>query len=207
MCSGSNNSHVCAIVGDPWKFLGVDPCAIRTEIIGKVKGPGERPQRRRRTVLDCPPTSKSTPNKEDISFSDSRIDSSDGNRPVMSLGVVALLAASIAGCAPGPRFVGEIRTTSSSQLEIARAVAHRTTGGIVIDGDVRRPDGYAGHVPGYLKIEGHDGAGTVIAATKASWGQFMSRRFRLAYFRAMLSASEPTSINTITVEAVTDPVR
>lgn len=157
--------------------------------------------------MDYPRPSDSTPNHGGNSFSDSRIGSIVGPRLAVSLGVVALLAASIAGCAPGPRFVGEIRTTSSSQLEIARAVAHRTASGIVIDGDVRRPNGYAGYVPGYLKIEGYDGAGTVIATTKASWGEFISRRFRLAYFRATLSTSEPASIKTITVNVVTDPIR
>lgn len=157
--------------------------------------------------MDFPTTSDSPPNNNGIPFSASRIGSFVGNRLVVSPCVVALLAAATAGCEPGPRFIGEIRTTSSSQLEIARAVAHRTTGGIVIDGDVRRPDGHAGPVAGYLKIDGLDGAGTVIATAKASWGDFISRRFRLAYFRALLSASDPTSIKTITVEPVTDRIQ
>lgn len=129
---------------------------------------------------------------------------------VIRLGILAcaaMITAAASGCAPNPRFGGEIRPIPSAQIVVVRARGHTNPTGIVIDGDVRRPNGYAGVVSGYLKIEGYDAIGAVIATTKANWGEFMSRRFRLAYFRAVLPAPEPRAIKTITVEAVTDPAQ
>lgn len=117
----------------------------------------------------------------------------------------AMITAGVSGCVTSPRFAGEIRPVSSAQIIVVRAVGHWNAAGLVIDGDVRRPNGYAGVVPGYLQVEGRDASGAVIAATKANWGEFKSRRFRLAYFHAVLPSPEPASIKIITVEAVTGP--
>ena len=77
--------------------------------------------------------------------------------------------------------------------------------GIEVDGDVRRPNGYAGVVPGHLRIEGRDTSGTVLAATTADWGEFKSRRFRLAYFHTFLPVGNPALVKSITVQPETHP--
>lgn len=86
---------------------------------------------------------------------------------------------------------------------VVRAVAHYKPAGVAVDGDVRRPNFYAGVVPGYLQVEGLDASGKVVVKAQTKWGQFMSRRFRLAYFHVLLLASDPSSITTITVKPVT----
>lgn len=108
-----------------------------------------------------------------------------------------------AGCTTGTRFSGRIRTNSTAEIEVVRAVAHYKPAGVVVDGDVRRPNLYAGVVPGYLQVEGLDASGKVVVTAQTQWGQFMSRRFRLAYFHVLLLASDPSSITTITVKPVT----
>lgn len=123
---------------------------------------------------------------------------------VASMAVAALFTvATCASCATGARFSGRIQTHSSPEISVVRAVAHYKATEVVVDGDVRRPNGYAGVVPGYLKVEGLDASGKVIAATRTQWGEFNSRRFRLAYFRAVLPAPEPLAIASIVVEPVT----
>lgn len=73
----------------------------------------------------------------------------------------------------------------------------------MVDGDVRRPNGYAGVVPGHLRVVGKNAAGAVVASTETKWGQFMNRRFRLAYFRAILPAGDVGAITSISVAPVT----
>lgn len=77
------------------------------------------------------------------------------------------------------------------------------TGRLVVDGDVRRPNGYAGVVPGHLRVEGRNLAGTVVATTDTNWGAFMNRRFRLAYFRAVIPPEKSSEIASISVTPVT----
>lgn len=120
------------------------------------------------------------------------------------MAVTALfIAAMCAGCTSGPRFFGRIEIQSSPEISVVRAVAHYRASGIVVDGDVRRPNGYAGVVPGYLHVEGRDASGTIIATTQTKWGEFKSRRFRLAYFRAFLAASAPSAIASVAIEPET----
>lgn len=88
---------------------------------------------------------------------------------------------------------------------VARVVAHQKTGGIEVDGDVRRPDLGSGPVPGHLHVTGRNAAGAVIASTDAPWGEFKNRRFRLAYFKAFLKVADPGAIAAISVEPVTAP--
>lgn len=108
-----------------------------------------------------------------------------------------------AGCASAPRFSGRIQTNSTAEIVVVRAVAHNKPAGVAVDGDVRRPNFYAGVVPGYLQVEGLDASGKVVVTAQTKWGQFMSRRFRLAYFHVLLLTSDPSSIATITVKPVT----
>lgn len=70
-------------------------------------------------------------------------------------------------------------------------------------GDVRRPDLGSGPVAGYLHVTGRNTAGVVITSADAPWGEFMNRRFRLAYFKAFLKADDPSAIAAISVEPVT----
>jgi len=74
----------------------------------------------------------------------------------------------------------------------------------MVDGDVRRPNGYAGVVSGHLRIEARNQEGVVVAATNANWGEFKNRRLRLAYFRAELSAGDASSIAEISVTPITE---
>lgn len=37
----------------------------------------------------------------------------------------------------------------------------------------------------------------VIASTDAPWGEFMNRRFRLAYFKAFLEVEDPSAIDRV----------
>lgn len=70
-------------------------------------------------------------------------------------------------------------------------------------GDVRRPDLGSGLVAGHLHVTGRNTAGVVIASADAPWGEFMNRRFRLAYFKAFLKVDDPGTIAAISVEPIT----
>lgn len=113
------------------------------------------------------------------------------------------LALLIQGCALGPRVRVPIELASDSRIVVVRAVAHEMNGGIEVGGDVRRPDLGSGKVTGHLHVTGRNATGLVIASTDAPWGEFMNRRFRLAYFKAFLRLEDPRAIAAITVEPVT----
>lgn len=107
------------------------------------------------------------------------------------------------GCAVGPRVSVPIQLALNSEIVVVRATAHQRAGEIEVGGDVRRTDGGARKVEGYLHVTGRDAAGAVIASADAPWGEFMSRRFRLAYFKATLKVEDPRAIAAITVEPIT----
>ena len=107
------------------------------------------------------------------------------------------------GCASGPTYRVPIKLISNTDIAVVRASSHRKPDGIIVGGDVRRPNGYAGVVPGHLRVIGYDASGAVAAVTNVPWGAFMNRRFRLAYFEAFLRAANPSEIATISVEPVT----
>lgn len=107
------------------------------------------------------------------------------------------------GCASGQIAHVPIQLISNSDITVVQATAHRKLNGIAVGGDVRRPNGYAGTVPGYLRVVGRDEAGKVIATTTGSWGEFMSRRFRLAYFKNFLTTDNSSVIASISIEPVT----
>ena len=107
------------------------------------------------------------------------------------------------GCVSGPAFTGSIERLSNAQIDVVRVSARVKSGGIAVGGDVRRPNGYAGVVPGHLNIVGRDAAGHVVASADAPWGEFKNRRFRLAYFAATLLTSEPSKVVEIRVEPIT----
>lgn len=92
---------------------------------------------------------------------------------------------------------------SDKQVAVVRASAKFKQNGILIGGDVRRTNGYAGAAPGHLHVEGISASGEVIAETDAPWGEFMTRRFRLAYFKAFLGTPNTASIASIRVTSVT----
>lgn len=118
-----------------------------------------------------------------------------------------MLAMALGGCATGPKFSGAIQIATNPEIVVVRVTARQKPDGILVGGDVRRTNGYAGAVPGHLEVVGRDKSGNVVATTSAPWGEFMSRRFRLAYFSAFLRAADPSSIATIRVEPVTPPTR
>ena len=107
------------------------------------------------------------------------------------------------GCALGPRVRVPIALVSDRQIVVVRAVAHHKNGGIEVGGDVRRPDLGSGKVAGHLHVTGRNAAGVIVASTDAPWGEFMNRRFRLAYFKAFLKVQDPDEIAAISVEPVT----
>lgn len=117
--------------------------------------------------------------------------------------IVLTLSLALGGCASGPAFRGPIQITSSAQIEVVRATAHRKPDGILVGGDVRRTNGYAGVIPGHLHVVGRDGSGNLVATTDAPWGEFKNRRFRLAYFKAFLPATDPSAITSISIVPVT----
>ena len=109
------------------------------------------------------------------------------------------------GCASGPRFSGPIQLASNAKIVIVDATARRKPHGILVSGDVRRSDSYHGAVTGQLHVVGRDGSGNVVAAADTPWGEFMSRRFRLAYFRVFLQTAAPSAIAIMSIEPVTQP--
>jgi hypothetical protein len=126
------------------------------------------------------------------------------NRRILVTAPALAFIALCQGCASGPAFTGPIHLISNSDIVVVRAAARRKPDGILINGDVRRTNGYAGAVPGHLHVVGRDvPGGNVIAITDVTWGEFMSRRFRLAYYKAFLKTDNPSAVATITVEAVT----
>ncbi|MBA3896847.1 MAG: hypothetical protein H0X36_06875 [Sphingomonadaceae bacterium] len=121
---------------------------------------------------------------------------------VKSLASVLALITACQGCASGPRFPGAVHLVSSADIEIESATARQNLGGIRIAGDVRRTNGYAGTFPGHLHVTGRDAAGHVVAVTDVNWGEFMNRRFRLAYYKAFLEVGKPSSVASIDVEVL-----
>lgn len=117
--------------------------------------------------------------------------------------VISILAMTLTGCVTAAAHDDAIRLVSNADIVVVRATAHRKKDGILIGGDVRRTNGYAGAVPGHLEVIARDRSGSIIAAVKATWGEFMTRRFRLAYFSAFLRVSDPSAIATISIEPVT----
>ena len=85
-------------------------------------------------------------------------------------------------------------------FELLRAEAPE---GIVVGGDVRRTNGFAGMVPGHLEVVGRNALGRIVASTTTSWGEFMSRRFHSAYFTAVLLTPDASTITSIRIEPVT----
>ena len=124
------------------------------------------------------------------------------HRPI-SMALILVASMLCAGCASGPSFRVPIHLASSAEIVVVRASAHLKPDGVVVAGDVRRPNLYAGVVPGYLQVIGRDTSGHVIAMATAPWGEFNSRRFRLAYFKAFLRTTNPGAISTISVEPIT----
>lgn len=120
---------------------------------------------------------------------------------VQSTAVV--LALMLSSCATGAPFSGQIRNISSAELKIVRSVAHVTPAGVVVDGDVRRPDGYAAPLPGFLEIDGLDRQGRTVAQVHTTWGEFKSRRLRRAYFRALIPVLRTDEIASIKIKAHT----
>lgn len=107
------------------------------------------------------------------------------------------------GCALGPRVRVPIQLASNPEIVVVRATAHQQAGGLEVGGDVRRTDGGSGRVAGQLRVTGRNTAGEVVASSDAPWGEFMNRRFRLAYFKAILKVDDPSAIAAITVEPIT----
>lgn len=121
---------------------------------------------------------------------------------VTGLASVLALITVCQGCTSGPRFPGAVHLMSSSDVEIEGATARQHPDGILIAGDVRRTNGHAGTFPGHLHVTGRDAAGHVVAVTDVNWGEFMNRRFRLAYYKALLKVGNPSSIASIEVKVL-----
>ena len=115
---------------------------------------------------------------------------------------LALAPALCAGCAGGSANRIPVQLISNSDIAVVRATARQKADGIIIGGDVRRPNGYAGVIPGHLRIIGRDNSGQIVATVDARWGEFMSRRFRRAYFKTLLPAPSPAAVTAISVEPV-----
>lgn len=120
-----------------------------------------------------------------------------------NMALTLVFSALCVGCASSPSLRVPIRLNSSAEIVVVRASAHLKPDGVVVAGDVRRPNLYAGVVPGHLQVIGRDTSGHVIAMASAPWGEFNSRRFRLAYFKAFLRTTNPGAISTISVEPIT----
>lgn len=121
----------------------------------------------------------------------------------ITVALVLLLAMAAGGCTTDPKFSGAIQLVPNSEIVVVRATAHRKPDGILVGGDVRRTNGYAGAVPGHLEVVGRDRSGNIVATSSTPWGQFISRRFRLAYFKVLLLTPDPSTIATIRIEPVT----
>lgn len=126
---------------------------------------------------------------------------------IVYLSRVTVLLLMVAGCTPALKFSGPIQLVPNAEIVVVHATARHEPDGIVIGGDVRRTNGYANPVPGHLHLVGLDEAGKIVAATDAPWGEFMSRRFRLAYFKAHLRTAAPSAVTKISIEPVTSPTR
>lgn len=110
----------------------------------------------------------------------------------------------LVGCASGSPFTGKIALASDDQLVVVRAFARLKKNGVLVGGDVRRPNFHAGVVPGHLHVEGRDRNGQIIVSAEAPWGEFKTRRFRLAYFRAFLEVENPADLAAISVTRASD---
>ena len=124
------------------------------------------------------------------------------NSPTTYLSCCLALSITVSGCATGQKFRGPITIASNSEIIVVSASARQKPDGILAGGDVHRSNGYAGANPGHLHVIGWDGAGNAVATADVPWGEFMSRRFRLAYFKAFLPTNNVAAISKISIEPV-----
>jgi hypothetical protein len=112
---------------------------------------------------------------------------------------------SFGGCASQRAFRGQMLLVPGQPVVVVRTWARAETEGLVVGGDVKRAEGQRGRVRGHLHLVGRDSEGRIVASTDAPWGDFIARRFHLAYFRALLRTDRATSIASVTVVGVSDP--
>lgn len=124
------------------------------------------------------------------------------NSPTTYLSCCLALSITVSGCATGQKFRGPITIASNTELIVVSASARQKPDGILVGGDVRRSNGYAGAIPGHLHVVAWDGAGNAVATVDAPWGEFMNRRIRLAYFKAFLRTNDTAAISKISIEPV-----
>jgi len=111
------------------------------------------------------------------------------------------------GCASQRTFRGEMLLVPGQPVVVVRTWARLGKDGLVVGGDVKRAAGQGRRVAGHLHIVGRNAEGRIVASTDAPWGEFIARRFHLAYFRALLRTDRASAIVSVTVEGVSDPAQ
>ena len=112
---------------------------------------------------------------------------------------------SLGGCASQRAFSGQVLLVPGQPVVVVRTWARLGKEGLVVGGDVKRAGGQGGRVRGHLHVVGRDSEGRIVASADAPWGDFIARRFHLAYFRALLRTDRATAIVSVTVEGVSNP--
>ena len=123
------------------------------------------------------------------------------------LACAAAASLSAGGCASQRPFRGQMLLVPGQPVVVVRTWARLENDGLAVGGDVKRAEGQGGRVRGHLHVVGRDSGGRIVASTDAPWGEFLARRFHLAYFRALLRTDRATAIVSVTVEGVSDPAQ
>lgn len=122
--------------------------------------------------------------------------------PLRPIALLCLLAAlvSLAGCAEGARFRGEIRADPSPLLELSWVRARRTDSGVSVRGQIRQVNCCAREILGHIRIRAIGATGATLSETDARWSEFIARQLHSAYFKARLPLPKRALVSRIEIQ-------
>lgn len=113
---------------------------------------------------------------------------------------LALAAATLAGCATGPKVNLPAVALGNDRVQIIWLHSYRDKGGVRVLGHVQRAPQSYGTIDGHLHVVAYFTDGTPPVAVDTHWGPLPVQGNRKAPFSALLPASHPDSIERISVE-------
>lgn len=113
---------------------------------------------------------------------------------------LATVSAALSACSTSSQFTGPVSFLPDTELANRWIAVKRTSTGLLFKGQVRSLHGYPGRLHGHLHIEALDSRRIPIATTDARWGEFLSRQFFSAYYKAAMPLDVSKSVSEIHIE-------
>lgn len=109
------------------------------------------------------------------------------------------MCAALSSCSTSSQFTGPVSFLPDTELANRWITVKRTSTGLLFKGQVRSLHGYPGRLHGHLHIEALDARRIAIATTDARWGEFLSRQFFSAYYKAAMPLDTSKSVSEIRI--------